>query len=59
MLTDYRVRQREYLLKISRAMTAQLDLSSVLRLILEAAGEMLAGNAGLIVLRESDAAESA
>ena len=56
MLTDYRVRQREYLLKISRAMTAQLDLSSVLRLILEAAGEMLAGNAGLIVLRESDAA---
>ncbi len=57
MLTDYRVRQREYLLRISRALTAQLDLSSVLRLILEAAGEMLAGHAGLIVLRrdESDA----
>lgn len=54
MLTDYRVRQREYLLKISRALTAQLDLSSVLRLILEAAGEMLAGNAGLIVLRDED-----
>jgi K+-sensing histidine kinase KdpD len=52
MLTDYRVRQREYMLKISRALTAQLDLRSVLRLILEAAGEMLAGHAGLIVLRE-------
>ncbi|HLF24824.1 MAG TPA: ATP-binding protein [Anaerolineae bacterium] len=52
VLTDYRVRQREYLLKISRALTAQLDLLSVLRLILEAAGEMLSGHAGLIVLRE-------
>lgn len=57
MLSDYRVRQREYLLKISRALTAQLDLSSLLRLILEAAGEMLAGHAGLIVLR--DAADDA
>ena len=55
MLTDYRVRQREYLLKISRALTSQLDLSSVLRLILEAAGEMLSGHAGLIVLRRDDA----
>ena len=52
MLTDYRVRQREYLLKISRALTAQLDLSSVLRLILEAAGDILSGFAGLIVLRD-------
>jgi signal transduction histidine kinase len=51
VLTDYRVRQREYLLKISRALSSQLDLSSVLRLILEAAGEMLVGHAGLIVLR--------
>jgi signal transduction histidine kinase len=55
VLTDYRVRQREYLLKISRALTAQLDLSSVLRLILEAAGEMLSGHAGLIVLRDEGA----
>lgn len=55
MLTDYRVRQREYLLKISRALSSQLDLSSVLRLILEAAGEMLAGHAGLIVLRADQA----
>ncbi len=59
MLSDYRVRQREYLLKISRALTAQLDLSSVLRLILEAAGEMLEGHAGLIVLRDDDSAARA
>ena len=56
MLTDYRVRQREYLLKISRALSAQLDLSSVLRLILEAAGDLLSGHAGLIVLRSEEAA---
>jgi len=59
VLTDYRVRQREYLLKISRALTAELDLSSVLRLILEAAGEMLAGHAGLIVLRDEAASGAA
>lgn len=59
MFADYRVRQREYLLEISRALTAQLDLSSVLRLILEAAGEMLSGHAGLIVLRDDGEAAAA
>jgi PAS domain S-box-containing protein len=54
MLTDYRVRQREYLLQISRAMTARLDLEAVLRLILDAACELLASNVGLIVLRRED-----
>jgi PAS domain S-box-containing protein len=54
MLTDYRVRQRDYLLEISRVLTAQLDLSAVLRKILEAAAEMLAGQAGLIALRRDD-----
>lgn len=54
MLTDYRVRQRDYLLEISRALTAQLDLSAVLRKILESAAEMLAGQAGLIALRQDD-----
>ena len=54
LLTDYRVRQREYLLEISRALTAQLDLGVVLRRILEAAAEMLAGQAGLIALRQDD-----
>jgi PAS domain S-box-containing protein len=56
MLTDYRVRQRDYLLEISRALTAQLDLGAVLRKILEAAAEMLAGQAGLIALRQDDGA---
>lgn len=55
MLTDYRVRQREYLLQISRALTAQLDLSAVLRMILNAAVELAAGQAGLIVVRGDDA----
>ncbi len=52
MLADFRVRQRDYLLEISRAITSQLDLSVVLRLVLEAAVEMVAGQAGLIVLQE-------
>ena len=54
MLTDYRVRQREYLLEISRALTAQLHLDELLRLVLRAATNILAGQAGLIALRESD-----
>lgn len=54
MLTDYRVRQREYLLEISRALTERLDLASVLRRILDAAAELLASNVGLIVLRLDD-----
>lgn len=54
MLTDYRVRQREYLLEISRALTAQLDLNSVLRRILNAAAELLSSTVGLIVLRQED-----
>ncbi len=52
MLFDFRVRQRDYILQISRAITAQLDLAAVLRQILEAAVEMLSGQAGLIVLSE-------
>ncbi len=54
MLTDYRLRQREYLLEISRAMTARLDLPSVLQLIIQSAVEMLSGRAGLIALRQED-----
>ena len=37
LLPDYRVRQRDFLLEISRAMTVQLDLGEVLRLILRRA----------------------
>ena len=43
MFPDYRLRQREYLLQISRAMTARLDLPSLLKLILENAVEILSG----------------
>lgn len=54
MLPDYRVRQRDFLLEISRAMTAQLELSEVLRLVLNASVVMLGGQVGLIALRESN-----
>ncbi len=56
LLPDYRVRQRDYLLEISRAMTSQLDIDEVLRLILEAAVAMLAGSVGLIALRQEGGA---
>ena len=52
MLHDYRVRQRDFLLKISRAITSQLELSEVLRLVLQASVAMLAGESGLIALRD-------
>jgi PAS domain S-box-containing protein len=51
MLPDFRVRQRDFLLEISRAITAQLDLSEVLRRVLNASVVMLAGRMGLIALR--------
>lgn len=51
MLHDYRVRQRDLLLDIARALTEKLDLNEVLRRILEASTSMLAGEIGLIVLR--------
>jgi PAS domain S-box-containing protein len=52
MLVDYRVRQREYLLAISRALTAELDLSDVLRIIVQASVEFISGRAGVIVLAD-------
>jgi PAS domain S-box-containing protein len=54
MLPDFRVRQRDFLLEISRAITAQLDLSEVLRRVLNASVIMLAGQMGLIALRAPD-----
>ena len=50
MLPDIRVRQRDYLLEISRALTEELDLDKVLSRILKYAIEMLAGHAGFIAL---------
>lgn len=53
MLLDYRLRQRDFLLEISRAITAQLDLSEVLRRVLQASLAMLAGQIGVILLRDA------
>ncbi|HEY65714.1 MAG TPA: PAS domain S-box protein [Caldilineae bacterium] len=50
----YQLRQREYLLEISRAMTSRLELGSVLRLILTYAAEMVGAEVGLIALSEPD-----
>ncbi|MFN8419927.1 MAG: ATP-binding protein [Anaerolineae bacterium] len=54
MLPDFRVRQRDYLLEIARAMTSQLNLDAVLRLILQSAASMLGGEVGLIALVDDD-----
>ncbi len=54
MLPDFRVRQRDFLLEILRAITAQLDLSEVLRRTLNASIVMMAGQNGLIALRGTD-----
>lgn len=51
MLPDFRVRQRDYLLEIGRAITQELDLDKLLTRILNISVEMLAGQAGLIALR--------
>lgn len=51
MLPDFRVRQRDYLLEIARALTQELDLDKLLGRILNIAIEMLAGQAGMIALR--------
>jgi PAS domain S-box-containing protein len=53
VLQDYRVRQRDFLLEISRAITAQLDLSEALRRVLNASVVMLGGQLGMIALRDS------
>lgn len=54
MLPDFRVRQRDYLLEISRALTQELDLQRLLARILVISAEMLAGQAGLIAMRKEE-----
>jgi GAF domain-containing protein len=54
MLPDFRVRQRDYLLEIARALTEELDLGTVLERILQTTAELLAGQAGLVALREEE-----
>ncbi len=53
-LFDFRIRQRDYLLSITRALVSRLNLRAVLRLILQASVDMLQGQAGLIALRNDD-----
>lgn len=54
MLPDFRVRQRDYMLEISRALTQELDYDKLLERILHISLEMLAGQAGIIALRTQD-----
>jgi len=54
MLPDFRVRQRDYLLEISRLLTQELDLEKLLARILRVSIEMLAGQAGLIALKQPE-----
>lgn len=51
MLPDFRIRQRDYLLETTRALTEELDLKKVLSRIVHIAAELLAGRASLIALR--------
>ena len=50
-LPDFQIRQRDFLLEITRAITAQLDLSEVLRRVLHASVVMIAGKVGIVALR--------
>ena len=54
MLPDYRVRQRDYLLDILRAITSRLDITEVMKLVTQAAVDVMSGSAGLITLIEAD-----
>ena len=51
MLPDFRVRQRDYLLEIARALAEELNFDKLLDRILFVSIEMLAGQAGFIALR--------
>lgn len=54
MLPDFRVRQRDYLLEISRALTEELNLPVLLTRILRITVEMLSGQAGFIALLDEN-----
>ena len=58
-MISYQLRQREFLLQISRAMTSRLDLPSLLRLILTNAAEIVRAEAGLIALRRGQSSSLA
>jgi PAS domain S-box-containing protein len=54
MLPDFRIRQRDYLLETTRALSEELDLREVLSRIVRISAELLAGRASLIALREEN-----
>jgi K+-sensing histidine kinase KdpD len=54
MLVDFRVRQRDYLLEIARAISQELELDTLLERILTITAEMLAGQASLIAFRAEE-----
>ncbi len=54
MYVDYRVRQRDHLIRLLKAMVSRLNLRAVLRMTLEGAVEMLYGSVGLVALRRPD-----
>ena len=51
-IVDVRILQREYLLAITRALTAELELPDLLRLILQSAVELVSGKGGMIALTD-------
>jgi len=53
-MSSYFLGQRDYLLAISRAMTSNLDLPSVLNLILEGAAELVGARVALVAVKEAD-----
>ncbi len=53
-LYDFRIRQRDHLISITRAMVSRLSMRAVLRLILQASVDMLQGQSGLIALGNDD-----
>lgn len=55
LLTTHQLRQREFLLRITRAMTSRLELPSLLDLILRSSAEMVSCPAGMILLQPETA----
>ncbi len=53
-MVDRLIRQRDYLLDVSRVLTSHLNLRDVLGRILQSAAELLGGQAGLIALVEEE-----
>jgi len=52
--TDFLIRQRDYLLEISRLLTQELDIDKLLARTLRVSIEMLAGQAGLVLLKRPE-----